>query len=69
MDTGIKGPKDLEGKSVGVPAGDAQRVLWPALARANSVDMDKVRLINIKPGAKAQSLGAKKVDAVFERRM
>lgn len=66
LDTGIKGPKDLEGKSVGVPAGDAQRVLWPALARANGVNMDKVRLINIKPGAKAQSLGAKKVDAVFD---
>ena len=66
MDTGIKGPKDLAGKMVGVPAGDAQRVLWPALAAANGIDMDKVRLINIKPGAKAQSLAAKRVDAVFD---
>lgn len=66
IDTGIKGPKDLEGRMVGVPAGDAQRVLWPALAKANGVNMDKVRLINIKPGAKAQSLAAKKVDAVFD---
>lgn len=65
-DTGIKGPRDLEGRMVGVPAGDAQRVLWPALAKANGVNMDKVRLINIKPGAKAQSLAAKKVDAVFD---
>ena len=65
-DTGIKGPKDLIGRTVGVPAGDAQRVLWPALAAANGVDMDKVRLINIKPGAKAQSLAAKRVDAVFD---
>jgi len=65
-DTGIKGPKDLEGRMVGVPAGDAQRVLWPALAKANGVNMDKVRLINIKPGAKAQSLAAKRVDAVFD---
>lgn len=66
MDTGIKGPKDLIGKKVGVPAGDAQRVLWPALAKANGVNMENVRLINIKPGAKAQSLAAKKVDAVFD---
>ena len=66
IDTGIKGPKDLEGRMVGVPAGDAQRVLWPALAKANGVNMDKVRLINIKPGAKAQSLAAKQIDAVFD---
>jgi NitT/TauT family transport system substrate-binding protein len=65
-ETGIKGPKDLVGRKVGVPAGDAQRVLWPALAAANGIDMEKVRLINIKPGAKAQSLAAKRVDAVFD---
>ncbi len=65
-DTGIRSPKDLEGKTVGVPAGDAQRVLWPALAGANNVDADAVRLINIKPGAKPQVLAAKRVDAVFD---
>ena len=64
--SGITSPKDLEGHSVGVPSGDAQRVLWPALARANGVNMKKVRLINIKPGAKAQALAAKRVDAVFD---
>ena len=66
VDTGIRSPKDLEGKTVGVPSGDAQRVLWPALAAANNVDPKKVRLINIKPGAKAQVLAAKRVDAVFD---
>lgn len=64
--SGITKPKDLEGRKVGVPAGDAQRVLWPALAKANEIDVDKVALINIKPGAKAQSLAAKQVDAVFD---
>jgi NitT/TauT family transport system substrate-binding protein len=64
--SGIEKPKDLEGRKVGVPAGDAQRVLWPALAAANGIDMDKVTLINIKPSAKAQSLAAKQVDAVFD---
>lgn len=64
--SGIHSPKDLEGRKVGVPAGDAQRVLFPALAMANNVDMKKVSLINIMPGAKAQSLAAKRVDAVFD---
>ena len=65
-ESGITKPKDLEGRKIGVPAGDAQRVLWPALAQANGVDMAKVSLVNIKPGAKAQSLAAKRVDAVFD---
>lgn len=64
--SGITKPKDLEGRKVGVPPGDAQRVLWPALAAANGIDMNKVTLINIKPAAKAQSLAAKQVDAVFD---
>ncbi|MBS3787735.1 ABC transporter substrate-binding protein [Candidatus Bipolaricaulota bacterium] len=63
--SGIETPKDLEGKKVGVPPGDAQRILFPALAAANDIDQDKVRLINIKPGAKASALGAGRVDAVF----
>jgi NitT/TauT family transport system substrate-binding protein len=64
--SGITGPKDLQGRKVGVPPGDAQRVLWPALTAANSIDTDKVTLINIQPSAKAQSLAAKQVDAVFD---
>jgi len=65
-DTGIKEPKDLEGHTVGVPAGDAQRTLWPAFAKLNEIDMEKVTLVNVAPGAKFQMLGAKKVDAVFD---
>lgn len=64
--SGITKPKDLEGHKVGVPPGDAQRVLWPALAAVQGIDMKKVTLINIKPSAKAQSLAAKQVDAVFD---
>lgn len=64
--SGITKPKDLEGRKVGVPAGDAQRVLWPALVAANGIQADKVTLINIQPAAKAQSLAARQVDAVFD---
>jgi len=66
VDTGIRTPKDLEGKVVGVPVGDAQRVLWPALAKANNVNMDAVTLVHVDPGAKAAALAAKRVDAVFD---
>lgn len=65
-DTGIKEPKDLEGHTVGVPAGDAQRILWPAFAKLNEIDMEKVTLVNVAPGAKFQMLGAKKIDAIFD---
>ncbi len=64
--SGVTKPKDLEGRKVGVPPGDAQRVLWPALVAANGIDINKVSLINIQPSAKAQSLTAKQVDAVFD---
>lgn len=66
VETGIRTPHDLIGKSVGVPAGDAQRVLWPALAKANGIDPAKVVLVDIAPGAKPSALAAKRVDAVFD---
>ncbi len=36
--SGISGVKDFPGKKIGVPPGDAQRALWPALAAKNGVD-------------------------------
>lgn len=67
--SGIRTPKDLEGRTVGVPSGDAQRVLWPAFAKANGIDMDKVHLINVKPGSKTAALSSGNVDAVFDWRV
>jgi len=65
-DTGITKPKDLEGKSVGAPPGDAQRVLFPALAKANNVDVNRVSFVNIEPAAKYGALAQKRVDAIFD---
>ncbi|RZI93548.1 MAG: membrane lipoprotein lipid attachment site, partial [Rubrivivax sp.] len=31
-------PKDLEGKSIGAPAGDSQRLAFPVFAKINNVD-------------------------------
>lgn len=65
-DSGIRVPKDLEGKKVGGFAAGATRVLFPALAKANGIDMNKVKLINLGPGTFAASLAAGKVDALLD---
>ena len=64
--SGIKTLKDLEGHTVGVPAGDAQRVFFPAVARSLGIDLNRVRFVNIKPEAKYAALGSGQVDAVFD---
>src|SRR5271163_1979423 len=47
--SGISSIKDFAGKKIGVPAGDAQRALWPALAAKNDVDANTVTWVNIDP--------------------
>jgi NitT/TauT family transport system substrate-binding protein len=65
-DAGINSPKDLVGKKIGAPPGDAQRTIFPALATANGFDPDKVTFVNIGPEAKQTALAAKQVDVVFD---
>ena len=64
--SGIKAIKDLAGKKIGNPPGDAARALWPALAKANGVDPNSVTWVNVSPGAKLAALKARTVDAVTE---
>jgi hypothetical protein len=61
--SGIAGVKDLAGKRIGNPPGDAARVLWPALAKANDVDPNSVTWVNIDANAKLAALKAHTVDA------
>jgi len=65
-DSGINSPKDLVGKKVAAPPGDAQRTIFPALAAANGFDPDKVTFVNIGAEAKQSALAAKQVDVVFD---
>jgi len=60
--SGIKGPKDFAGKKIGVPPGDAGRVMWPAFARAAGVDAASVTWVNVAPLAKLQALKAGSID-------
>ena len=59
-------PKDLEGKTVAAPAGDSQRLAFPAFARLNQIDPAKVTWVNIEPTAKVASIAEKRVDGVAD---
>jgi NitT/TauT family transport system substrate-binding protein len=64
--SGIKSLKDLVGKKIGNPPGDAGRVIWPALAKANHIDPNSITWVNIEPAAKLTALKTGAVDAVTE---
>jgi NitT/TauT family transport system substrate-binding protein len=59
-------PKDLEGKSIGAPAGDSQRLAFPLFAKINNVDASKVTWVNIEPTAKYVSVAEKRLDGVAD---
>jgi NitT/TauT family transport system substrate-binding protein len=63
-DTGIRSPKDLEGKTLAAPPGDSQRQLFPAFAKINGIDAAKVKWLTIEPAAKFVALSEKRADAV-----
>ncbi len=62
--SGIKSIKNLAGKKIGNPPGDAARSLWPALAKANGIDPNSITWVNVGPGAKVAALKARSVDAM-----
>ena len=47
--SGIIGPKDLEGRTIGVATGAAPKTLFPAYARLAGIDETKVRWENSSP--------------------
>ena len=60
--SGIKGIKDFPGKKIGVPPGDAQRALWPALAAKHGIDPASVHWVNVEPNGKVPALKAHAID-------
>ncbi|MBX6327692.1 MAG: ABC transporter substrate-binding protein [Pseudolabrys sp.] len=64
--SGIRSVKDMAGKKIGNPPGDAARALWPALAKANGMDPNSVTWVNVSPNAKLASLKSGAVDVVTE---
>lgn len=66
-DSPIKSLKDVEGRTLGTPAGGASGQLFPALAQANGIDATKVTVVNMAPNLQEQMLLNGQVDfsAIF----
>ena len=63
--SGIKTPKDLEGKSLAVSPGDPLGQLFRALAAANKLDINTIKFVQVDPAAKVVSVLEKRVDALL----
>jgi NitT/TauT family transport system substrate-binding protein len=63
--TGIRTPKDLEGKSLAVSPGDPLGQLFLALAAHNKLDMSKIRFVQVDPAAKVVAVLEKRTDALL----
>ena len=66
-DSPIKSLKDVEGKTLGSPAGGASLKVFPALAKKNGIDDKKVNWLNMAPNLQEQMLlsGQVQASAVF----
>ncbi len=64
--SGIRGPQDFPGHTIGNPPGDAARTMWPAFAKAAHIDPASVRFVNITPQAKIASLRSHVVDIITD---
>lgn len=60
--TGIREPKDLEGKTIVTTAGDGGLVLLPALAKINGFDRKRVRITYAEHPSLARAVAGKKAD-------
>ena len=62
--SGIKAPKDLEGKTLGAPAADGAFAQWPIFVQANKIDASKVKVDNVGFPVREPMLAQGKVDAI-----
>jgi len=61
--SGIKQPKDLEGRKLGMVPGSMAHILWPSFAKATGIDVAKVQIVNWDFRSYYGIFGAKQVDA------
>ena len=63
----IRSPKDLEGRTLGSPAGGAAMKMFPVLAELVGIDESKVKWLNMTPNLQEQMLlqGQVEASAVF----
>jgi NitT/TauT family transport system substrate-binding protein len=61
----IRTLKDIEGRTLGAPAGSASARLLPLLARLNGIDYASVKKLNIAANLQEQMLAAGSVDGIL----
>jgi NitT/TauT family transport system substrate-binding protein len=61
----IKSLKDIEGRTLGAPAGSASARLLPILARVNGIDYGKVNIQNVAANLQEQMLIQKNLDGIL----
>lgn len=64
-ETGIRTPKDLEGKRLAVSPGDPLGQLFQALAAVNKLDMSKISMVQVDPAAKVVAVLEKRADGLL----
>lgn len=62
--SGIKTPKDLEGKTLGAPVFDSPRKLFPAFAKATGIDPAKIKWESMDPPLREPMLARGQVDVI-----
>ena len=62
--TGIKMPKDLEGRVLGAPAADGAFAQWRAFVHENKIDASKVKIENVGFPVREPMLAEGRVDAI-----
>jgi NitT/TauT family transport system substrate-binding protein len=65
--SGITGPRDLAGRTLGAPPGSVDQVLFPTYARLAGVDAGKVRWLAVTPDQQPQVLDSRQVDGITRR--
>jgi NitT/TauT family transport system substrate-binding protein len=61
---GINSPRDLEGKTLAAPAGDAARRLFPVFAKAAGFDASKVNFLNVDAPLREPTLARGQADGI-----
>ena len=63
--SGIKTPKDLEGRNMGAATAESHLMLFPVFAKKTGIDASKVQWTTMNSPAKIPSLMAGKIDAMM----
>jgi NitT/TauT family transport system substrate-binding protein len=60
----IKNPKDVNGRTLAAPVGDASRQLFPLFADVNGIDQNSLKWVNVSPELREPMLVRGEADAI-----